>query len=466
MDPIEQLHLAPLRRLASGLDDLVRSHLWAQVLVGLVLGVGVGVLLGPDVGLVSPAIAGAIVPWLALPGTLFLVLVQMIVIPLVFASIVRGLAAGETMAQLRRLGLRATGYFLVTSTVAISIGVGLAQLLKPGRFVQVDSLTLAVEPLPEDRPDAELPSLDSVPDALVGLFPTNPLASAVSGEMLELILFAIIFGLALVALPKEKSAPIFEILGSLQDVCMTVVGWAMRLAPVAVFGLIAKLTANTGADVLVGLAGYMGTVVLGLLVLVLFYLLLLGIFGRVAPGRFLKEMRALQLLAFSTSSSAAVMPLSLETAEKQLGVRQSVAGFLIPLGATVNMDGTALYQGVATVFLAQVFQVPLDGTALVLVVVTAVAASIGSPATPGVGVVILASVLETVGVPATGIALLIGVDRILDMCRTAVNVTGDVTAAVILDRWTGADAQTQRSAHPSGATDAPEPPQSADVLPE
>lgn len=218
---------------------------------------------------------------------------------------------------------------------------------------------------------------------------------------------------------------------------MTVVRWAMYLAPLAVFGLLAQITIRIGFEALLGMAVYVGTVLFGLVLMVIVYLAIITLIVRFNPWRFLTAVREVQLLAFSTSSSAAVMPLSMQTAEDKLGVRPSISQFLIPLGASINMDGTALYQAAATVFLAQVYNVELGIPALLLILVTTVGASIGSPATPGVGIVILAMVLNAVGIPASGVALIIGVDRILDMSRTAVNVTGDLTACLVMDRWVG-----------------------------
>lgn len=437
-DTVAQLDLAPLRRLTGQLERLVRTRLWLQVLLGMGLGVGVGLALGPGVGWIERDLAQAITNWLALPGQLFLVLIQMIVVPLVFASVIRGLGASDDMAQLRALGLRATAFFVVTTGGAIVLGLGVGAALQPGRFIdaqQAWALSGGAAPLPADAEPAELPTLTQLPQVITELFPTNPLESMVGSQMLQVILFAVVLGVALVSLPPPKSAPLFELLGSLQEVCMAVVRGAMRLAPIAVFGLMAKLTARVGLDVLAGLAGYVGTVLLGLLLLSLVYLLLVALLGRRSPLRFLRGSREVLLLAFSTSSSAAVMPLSISTAEDALEVRPAIARFLIPLGATINMNGTALYQGVATMFLAQVYDVPLTTAGLALVVVTATAASIGSPATPGVGIVILATVLSGVGIPPAGIALIIGVDRILDMARTAANVAGDLTATVVMNRW-------------------------------
>jgi Na+/H+-dicarboxylate symporter len=435
--PLEQIHLTPLRRLSDSLERLVATHLWARVLIGLVLGIAVGAALGPSAGLVDPKVAVPLGSWLALPGTLFLALVQMIVVPLVFSSVVRGLAAGEDIGQLRRLGLAGASFFVITAAIATALGLALALAVRPGRFLDASLVRAAMKsdvPLPSEVP--AMPGFTGLPDLVIGLLPSNPLASMVGGEMLQVILFAFVVGIALVNLAPEKSAPLFDLLGSIQEVCMRVVAWAMRLAPFAVFGLIARLTSTVGVDVLRGMAIYVLTVLAGLALMMAAFVVLAAVAGGMRPARFLASVREVVLLAFSTSSSAAVMPLSIQTAEDELDVRPSIARFLVPLGATVNMNGTALYQGVATVFLAQVFDVPLTAFGLLLVVVTAVAASIGSPGTPGAGIVILAMVLEGVGIPTAGIALILGVDRILDMSRTAVNVTGDLTACVVLNRWT------------------------------
>lgn len=434
-DPIQRLRLAPLRRLVTNLERLVETHLWARVLIGMLAGILLGVVLGPDTGLVAPRYAVPLATWLALPGLLFLALVQMIVVPLVFASVVRGLGAGDDVAQLRQLGLRGAAFFIVTTALATTVGLALGTWVEPGRFVDSSSLQASLvtpERVARATEAVDVPALQRGPELLIGLLPTNPLASMVGGEMLQVILFAFIVGIALVNLAPEKSAPLFDLLGSLQEVSMTVVSWAMRLAPLAVFGLMTRLTSTVGLDVLAGMSVYMLTVLLGLAIMMVVFVALTAGFARMGPRRFLSAIRDVFLLAFSTSSSAAVMPLSIETAEDRLGVDPSAARFLIPLGATINMNGTALYQGVATVFLAQVFSVELSIGGLAIVVVTAVSASIGSPATPGAGIVILAMVLEGVGIPTTGIALILGVDRILDMSRTAVNVTGDLTACVVV----------------------------------
>ena len=432
---LDKIHPRPLTHLARHLQGLIRGRLWMKILAAMFLGVGTGVILSPATGLLDQATADMVGSWLALPGNIFLGLIQMIVVPLIFASIIRGLAASADMEYLRKVGLRIVIYFLITTTVAIIIGLTVTTIIQPGTYID-EGLMTTMGPGADiaDNLDEETPDLGTLPEIVVSLIPENPLGSMVERDMLQVILFAVFIGLALVSMNPRQAKPLLSLLGSLQEVCMTVVRWAMLLAPLAVFGLLAQVTIKVGLDALLGMGVYVGTVLLGLLLLLCFYLLIVGLYCRMNPLFFLGAVREVQLLAFSTSSSAAVMPLSMQTAEEKLKIRPSISQFLIPLGASINMDGTALYQGAATVFLAQVFGIDLGLPALLLIVVTAVGASIGSPATPGVGIVILSMVLRSAGIPTAGVALIIGVDRILDMSRTAVNVTGDLTASLVMNR--------------------------------
>lgn len=427
----------PFNYLSKHLTKLVQGRLWLKVLIGMLLGIATGMLIGPTTGWLPAETATTVGNWLALPGQLFLTLIQMIVMPLIFASVVRGLTSSESFEQLRKMGIGVVVYFVITTTIAIIIGLGVAKLINPGSFVDAGSLktTLATSGVAPPSAHATMPTLSELPQTLVTILPTNPLTSMVEGQMLQVVLFAAIMGVALVMMKADQSKPLLDLMASLQEVCMTVVGWAMRLAPIAVFGLMAQLTTKIGLNAILGMGVYVGTVLLGLAILTSMYLLLIYIFARESPLHFLRNTRDVLLLAFSTSSSAAVMPLSIKTAEEKLGVSPSVSQFVIPLGATINMNGTALYQGVATIFLAQVYGVDLSTSALLLVIVTAVGASIGSPGTPGVGIIILAMVLETAGIPTAGIVLIMGVDRILDMSRTSVNVCGDLVAAKLMERW-------------------------------
>ncbi|MFW6210289.1 MAG: dicarboxylate/amino acid:cation symporter, partial [Patescibacteria group bacterium] len=247
--------------------------------------------------------------------------------------------------------------------------------------------------------------------------------------------------------PAPQAKPLLEFLGSLQSVVMRIVSWVMRLAPYAVFGFIAQVTMQTGLSALFGIGFYALTILLGLTTLMIFYLVVVFVLGRIRPGRFLRAARELQLLAFSTNSSVAVMPVTMRTAEEKLGVRPSTAQFVVPIGATVNMDGTALFHGAATLFLTQVYGIEVGLGMLITLVATAIGASIGTPATPGVGIIILSVVLSGVGIPIEGIALIIGIDRVLELFRTATNVTGDLVAATVIDRYiTGAQTHEEERA--------------------
>lgn len=444
MARVRPFYLEPLKQLSNRLDRLVEGRLWMKVLIGLGLGIVLGLLLGPEMNLLPKPTVNVITSWLALPGQLFLALIQMIVVPLVIASIVRGLAANRNPKALKQIGLIAIGFILFTTILGTVTGIGLGQLIEPGHHINSEALQdTHLTDTVETAPTKNFPSAADMPDKVVSLFPKNPMASMVSGEMLQVVLFAAILGFALISIAPKQAQPLFDLLGALQEVSMRVVSWAMSLAPLAVFGLITRLVSSLGLEVLTGMLLYVITVVLGLLVLALFYLLMIKLVDGRNLKQFIADMRELLLLAFSTSSSAAVMPLSLQVTENTFGVRPGIARFLIPLGATINMTGTALYQGVATVFLAQVFSVELTLTNYVFVVTMAIAASIGSPATPGAGIVILSMVLEGVGIPAAGVALLLGVDRILDMCRTTINVLGDVVMCCITDKVLPADADIE-----------------------
>ncbi len=433
---IKKFHPRSLKKLSGHLYGLIRRKLWLKILFALAVGVVVGIIFSPDMEILSETASDTLGNWLAIPGQIFLGLIQMIVVPLVFASIITGLASSEDVEQLKKLGSRIILYFIMTTVVAITIGLTVALIIQPGTYIDMDELGVSVadaDVVENDEAPEDI-SVEEVPDMLTNLLPENPLGAMVEKEMLAVVLFSIIIGFALVSLDPDKAAPLIEILESIQEVCMTVVEWAMLLAPLAVFGLIAQITMQVGIEAMLGMGVYVATVLLGLFFLLIFYLLIIFFYVKKSPFWFLGKARDAQLLAFSTSSSAAVMPLSMETSEDQLGVRSSISQFIIPLGATINMDGTALYQGVATIFLAQVFGVELALSQILLVIITAVGASIGSPSTPGVGIVILSMVLNSVGIPASGIALIIGVDRILDMSRTSVNVTGDLTATMVMNK--------------------------------
>jgi proton glutamate symport protein len=411
--------------------------LWFQVMVAMVLGVLLGILLAPTgAGLLSERLSEQIAPWIALPGNLFLSMIKMVVIPLVLTSIILGITSSDDKEFLKKVSLRIFPYFIATTMVATTIGASMATLLQPGKYI--DSALIA--DVMEGSPAATAPTATEArydahyrPD-LVEMIPTNYIKSALDQDMLATVILALFLGMAIVALDSKRTQPFLQWIDVIQSMAMKIIEWAMKLAPIAVFGLICNIAMRVGFRAIAGMAAYVGTVVAGLFLLLIFYLLIVWSLGQMSPLQFLKKIGDVQLLAFSTSSSAAAMPLSMATAEKRLAVAPPVARFIVPLGATINMDGTALYQVSATVFLTQVYGVELGFWGLLAVIITTVGASIGTPSTPGVGIVILATILQGVGVPPSGIALIIGVDRILDMSRTTVNVTGDLAASVVMNR--------------------------------
>lgn len=418
----------PLKNISDQFEKMINGRLWLKVLLALALGVLAGILLGPDLDLVSADSVKTITSWLALPGQIFLGAIQMIVVPLVVASIVLGLAANNNPDAMKKNGLIAILFIFLSTAIAAAIGIFLALNIQPGHFVDASSLIESGVGQTANIVAKGFPDAAELPSKVSGLIPKNPLASMATGEMLQVILFSAVLGAALLSIPAQQSKPLFDLFSALQEVSLRIVSWAMLLAPMAVFGLIAQLVANLGIEVLGGIAIYVFTVVLGLLIVACLYFAVAKVTSGQPLKQFFINVRELLLLAFSTSSSAAVMPISLNVVEEKLNVKPEVSRFLIPLGATINMTGTAMYQGVATVFLAQIFNVDLSLFNYIFIVTMAVAASIGSPATPGAGIIILSMVLEGVGIPAAGIAIILGVDRILDMCRTSINVLGDVVA--------------------------------------
>lgn len=426
----------PLKNLVDQYDHLISGRLWLKVLIALFLGVCFGVVLGPDLNLISPSIVKTITAWLALPGQVFLAIIQMIVVPLVMASIVRGLAANNNPDAMKKNGAIALIFIFSSTALAAAVGILLALNIQPGLYIDASALVDVPVGTAVDTMAKGFPAASELPAKVSELIPKNPLASMASGEMLQVILFSAVLGAALLSIPASQSKPLFDLLGALQEVSLRIVSWAMLLAPIAVFGLITRLVANLGVDVLAGMAIYVLTVLLGLMTIAGLYFIVAKLTLDQPIKEFFVNTRELLLLAFSTSSSAAVMPISLQVTEEKLKIKPEISRFLIPLGATINMTGTALYQGVATVFLAQVFNVELSLSSYLFIVTMAVAASIGSPATPGAGIIILSMVLEGVGIPAAGIALILGVDRILDMCRTSVNVLGDVVTCSTVQKLT------------------------------
>lgn len=426
----------------------ITSRLWAQVIAGMVLGFGLGLLLSEGTGLVEPEMAELVGLWLALPGQIFLGLIAMVLVPLIFSSIVGGLAGAGSGEALRAVGLRLAGFILLTTAAAASLGVVLALWLQPGAGIaglSAEAPPAAVVQAAEAdtgteaevaAPDLTEPS--TFPDLISNILPSNPTASIAQGDMLAVVVLALLVGISVTQVQAERAAPFLALMDALLSISMNIVKWAMFLAPYAVFGLMAQLVTRTGFETMIGISGYVGVVLLGLALLLCFYLLVALLAARITPPRFFKAAGGNLLLAFSTSSSSAVMPVTIQSA-RQLGVPESTANLVVPLGATMNMAGTALYQAVAILFLAQLSGVELAPVQIAVVVGTLVASSIGAPGTPGVSIAILVNVATGMGIPIEGMVVILGVDRLLDMSRTVVNVTGDLVAAVLLRSAGGAE---------------------------
>ena len=410
------------------------KRLWVQVIIGMVLGVAFGLVLSPNAfALVPSDIALAIAPWVALAGNIFLALIKMVVIPLVMSSIILGITSADNTDTLKSLGLKIAPYFVFTTIVAVSIGIFIAYAINPGNFVSPDiinSISQTSAVIKDVSPVKDI----SIPDMIVGLIPVKVSQAELDGNILFFVILAIFIGVALMNMKNDEAKPMKDLAKSFQAFSMTVVSWAMKLAPYAVFGLLCSITIKIGFDAISSMSMYVFTVILGLISLLCFYLIVVYLVAKVKPLDFLRHIREVQLMAFSTSSSAAVMPLSMKTAEDKLNIPTPISKFVIPLGATINMDGTAIYQVIAAIFLTQLFGVELGFVEIVILALTTVGASIGAPSTPGVGIVILATILQGIGVPVEGIALILGVDRILDMCRTTINVTGDLTASLVMKK--------------------------------
>jgi Na+/H+-dicarboxylate symporter len=429
-----------------------RLALHWQILIGMALGVvaGVAVNLGHGpleaAAAASPALGAAlafVARANAFVGDLFLRGLRFIAVPVVLFSLVVGASGLADLRKLSRVGGRTFGIYLITTALAISIGLVLANALQPGTFLSEglrDQLAAA-----SAADTAQKVSAAVAPDVwatLLDMVPANPFEAVAKGNMLQVVTAALALGLGLARLPSERARPVIALFEGLNDAVLVVVHAVMRLAPVAVFCLVAKVMATMGLEALGALLVYCLTVVLGL-VLVTFgvYPALLRAFAKMGPRRFFTAIAPAQLLAFSSSSSNATLPVTMECVEERLGVSEEITSFVIPLGATVNMDGTALYQGVAAVFIAQVYGIDLTLGDQLTIVLTATLASIGTAGVPGVGLVMLVIVLQAVGMGDDamrgGIAIIFGVDRLLDMCRTVTNVTGDCMVAAVVAHQEG-----------------------------
>ena len=411
-----------------------------QIIIGLVTGTLFGILAAWNQW------GGFTQDWIAPFGTIFVNLLKLIAVPLVFSSLVTGIASLADISQLSRMGGKTIGIYLATTAVAITIGLVVVNLFQPGSMMPQEVGVQLQEAYQENVED-NAASIEIVKERgplqpLVDIVPTNIVGAASSNRsMLQVVFFSLLFGIGLMLVQNEGTATVARFISGMNDVIIKIVDLIMLVAPIGVFALMAgTITAIAGDDLgtilelLRALGFYSFVVVLGLFLHVFFvYGFIIKFFTAHTLRKFFTAIAPAQLVAFSTSSSAATLPVSFECVEENLGVKNEVASFVLPIGATINLDGTALYQGVAAVFIAQVLGIPLDLTAQLTIVLTALLASIGAAPVPGAGLIMLVIVLEAIGVPSAGVALILGVDRILDMIRTATNVTGDCAVTALVD---------------------------------
>jgi Na+/H+-dicarboxylate symporter len=368
-------------------------------------------------------------------GSAFIKLISMVVVPLVFASLLVGTAGLNDIRRLGRIGTKTLAYYLCTTAIAITIGLFLANTLKPGVGLSEDKRTELIQSHSEQA-EAQIGTARKKPtikDVLLNIIPTNPVQAFVEGRMLQIIFIALLTGICLTLIPTERGRPVISFFEGVNDVVIQMVHVIMRLAPYGVFALITAVIADFGLEILFILIKYSIVVIAGLaLHAAIVYSLAIKAFSKQRVGAFFKGIRPAQLIAFSSGSSSATLPVTMECAEENLGVSRKICSFALPLGATINMDGTALYQGVSAVFIAQVYGMDLSVAQQLTIVLTATLASIGTAGTPAAGIITLAIVLKSIGVPLEGIAIILGAERILDMCRTVVNVTGDASCAVVV----------------------------------
>ena len=395
-----------------------------QIAIGMVIGVLLGAVVGESIVVIKPL------------GDLFLRLIRMVVVPLVFASLLVGTATVGDPKKLGRIGGRTLAYYLCTTAIAITIGLLIANVVQPGAGMDpiVQERLLADFSSGADTSVQSMRDRPSITDTLLDIVPLNPIEALATANMLQIIFFAVMFGVALTIVPRQDhKEAVLSFFEGVSDAMIQLVHIVMLIAPIGVLALMASAVGQFGLDVLRVLLLYAACVAVGLLLhMGLVYTAAVKLLGKMSPRRFFAAIRPAQIVAFSTSSSGATLPVTMERVTKGLGVPEQVSSFVLPLGATINMDGTALYQGVATVFIAQVYGIELGLGGQLTIVLMATLASIGAAAVPGVGIITLAMVLEQLGLPLEGIALILGVDRILDMLRTATNVTGDASAAVIV----------------------------------
>jgi len=412
-----------------------------QILIGMVAGIVIGFALKSVDGSEN-----FVANWIYPIGKIFVNLLKLIAVPLIIASLTKGIADLQDISKLSKIGGRTIGIYLLTTVLAVSLGLVVVNVLQPGVGLSQDTIdAISASNMDNSKGKVAAGAAQSQVGPLqfvIDMVPDNIFAAASNnGNMLQVIVFVLFFGVCLLLIPKDKAKPMHDFFDSLNEVILKMVDVIMLISPYAVFALLCNLTVSTDPEIFGVLFKYALCVVLGLLLMVGVYMTAIKVFTGRSPIGFLKAISPAQLLAFSTSSSAATLPVTMERVEEHVGVEKEVTSFVCPIGATINMDGTSLYQAVAAVFICQVIGFDLTLADQLTIVITATMASIGSAAVPGAGMVMLVIVLDTLGIPsdklAFGIALIFAVDRPLDMCRTVINVTGDATVATLVGKSVG-----------------------------
>ena len=409
-----------------------------KILIGMALGVIFGVILSLVQG-GDALIGNYIKPF----GTIFINLLKLIAVPLILASLIKGISDLKDISKLSQMGGRTIVIYLITTLTAVTIGLILVNVIQPGKSISTDTRLELVEAYSSDTKEKQVAAAkqqESGPlKALVDVVPSNIfLAASNNRNMLQIIFFALFFGIGMILLPEEKVKPVKKFFDSFNDIILKLIDLIMLAAPYGVFALLAALVVEAPSlELFQALALYAITLLLGLALMIVVYIIIVRVFTNKKASFFMKGIAPAQLLAFSTSSSAATLPVTMECVEENLGVDKEVASFVLPIGATINMDGTSVYQGVAAVFIAQAFGLDLSLSAQLGVVLTATLASIGTAAVPSAGIVMLVIVLAQAGIPEAGLALIFAIDRPLDMCRTIVNVTGDAAVSMIVGKSIG-----------------------------
>lgn len=408
---------------------LLKLELYTKILIGLILGIIVGIIANKF------GIASFFSIYIKPFGSAFIRLISMIVVPLVFASLFIGTASLNDIRKLGRIGGKTIAFYLCTTAIAIIIGLAMANVFKPGTGLTKETQ----EQLLANYADEAASKIDTalkkpgIGETLINIIPKNPVEALSGGEMLQIIFFALMLGIAITLIPQGRAKPVIKFFDGINEAMIKMVHIIMEFAPYGVFALIASIIGEFGLGILGPLFKYSIIVIVGLFIhVIITYSAALKLFTKVTIKKFFRGVRPAQLIAFSSSSSSATLPVTMECVEENIGVSKEISSFVLPLGATINMDGTALYQGVAAVFIAQVFGMDLNMGQQLTIVLMATLASIGAAGVPGIGMITLTMVLKQIGVPLEGIALILGVDRILDMCRTIVNITGDATCATVV----------------------------------